>query len=283
VNTGVRIRSNVRTSRRSAILFVGATLLGFVVLIALVSVFWLPYPLSDTTGTRLEAPSLQHWLGTDKLGRDLLSFLMAGTRIALVVGLGSAALAAVLGLVVGLVAAWAPGWVDDAVSSILDVVIVFPVLLLAMLLGAAQGRSALTTVVAIGLAASAVVARLVRILAKRVMAQRYVLAAVTSGSTRWSITWRHVVPNIWPTVAVNVALVFGVAVLAESTLSYLGLGVPPPSASLGRLLLEAQSTVLTAPVGALAPGFMIVVLVVGANFTADGLRELKDPTRETSR
>jgi len=275
--------TRVSSGHRSATLVFGATLLGLVFLVSLVSLFWLPYPLSDTTGTRLEPPSPEHWLGTDKLGRDLLSFLMSGTRIALFVGLGSAALAATVGLAIGLTVAWAPGWLDDAVSSVLDVVIVFPVLLLAMLIGAAQGRSAATTIVSIGLAASAIVARLVRILAKRVMSQRYVLAAVTSGSGRWSITWHHVFPNIWPTVAVNVALMFGVAVLAESTLSYLGLGVPPPNASLGRLLLDAQATVLVAPAGAIAPGLMIVVLVVGANFAADGLRELKDPTREASR
>ncbi|MDR1264179.1 MAG: ABC transporter permease [Propionibacteriaceae bacterium] len=264
-------------ARRRPTLVVGAVLVGLGLLVAVVSLFWTPYNLTDTAGGRLEAPSLDHWLGTDKLGRDTASFVMVGTRIALQVGLGAAGIAALAGTAVGLAAAWAKPWLDDAAASVFDVMLAFPTLLLAMVIGAAQGRSTATVIIAIGLAQSAYVARLSRILARRVRGQAFVTAAIVSGSSLWAITFRHLLPNMWTMLVVNFALSFGVGVLAEATLSYLGLGVPPPNASLGRLMKEAQQTVLTAPVEAIAPGVMVLVLVIGANYLADGLRELADP------
>lgn len=271
-----------RASRRRPVtLVVGAALLAAVAAVALLSLVWLPYDLADTSGGRLEAPSAAHWLGTDKLGRDLLSQTIVGTRIALGVGLGATAVALVVGVTVGVAAAFTPAWLDDVVSSALDVLIAFPTLLLAMLVVAAQGASTWSVVLAIGLGASAIAARYARILTTRVLSQQYVVAARTSGTGTAGIVVRHVLPNIWPSLVVNVAVLFGVAVLAEASLSYLGLGVPPPNASLGRLLQEAQGTVATAPWGALAPGLVVMGIVLGANFLADGLRERFDPTRRS--
>lgn len=265
--------------RRSITLWVGAVMVGLVVLTALVSLVWLPYALDDTSGGRLEAPNLDHLLGTDKLGRDLASQLMVGARIALMVGLGSVAIAAVLGVIIGLVAALATSWVDDAISAFIDVAIAFPVLLTAMLIVALQPPSLGSAIVAIGLAMSAVVARISRILAKRIASEQFITAARTSGTSTGGIVWRHLLPNMAPTLYVTFALQFGAAVLAEASLSYLGLGAPPPNASWGRLLQEAQGTVLVAPAGAIAPGIALVVLVLGVNFVADGLRDVADPTR----
>ncbi|MCK2034986.1 ABC transporter permease [Microbacterium sp. SSW1-49] len=278
------ITGSVPVRRRpKATLLIGLVLTGAIVLIALVSLFWLPYPLADTSGSRLEGPSALHLLGTDRLGRDLLSQLMWGARIALIVGTCAVAIAAVLGTIVGLIAAFSRPWVDDTLSAGLDVVIAFPVLLLAMLVVAIQGASLWSAVLAIGLAMSAVVARLTRILARRVLQEQFVTAARTSGTSVLGIVFQHVLPNIAPTLAVSLALQFGAAVLAEASLSYLGLGAPPPNASWGRMLQEAQGTVLTAPVGAIAPGVAIIALVLGVNFLADGLRDLADPTRRRSR
>jgi peptide/nickel transport system permease protein len=266
-------------SRRSWTLLVGLVLAGAVALVALVSLVWLPFTPEDTTGTRLEGPSTTHWLGTDRLGRDLATQLMIGARIALIVGLGSVVVGALIGIIIGLIAAFAASWVDDTISAALDVVIAFPVLLLAMLIVAAQGASLASVILAIGLAMSAIVARLTRVLTKRVLSEQFVTAARTSG-TRWpGIVVRHILPNIWPTLSVNLALQFGVAVLAEASLSYLGLGAPPPNASWGRLLQEAQGTVITAPWGAIAPGLALIALVLGVNFIADGLRDIADPSR----
>ena len=269
--------------RRRVFLVIGIVLVALVLAVALVSLFWTPFPAADTTGGRLEGPSAHHLLGTDKLGRDLLTRLMIGARIAIAVGAGAVALGALLGGAAGLLAAFANRWLDDTLAALLDILIAFPTLLLAMLVVAARGASLASAIVAIGLAMSAIVARLTRVLAKRVLAMDYVTAARTSGVSWPRIVAAHVLPNIWPTLAVNLALQFGLAVLAEASLSYLGLGPPPPNASWGRLLQEAQSTVLTAPVGAIAPGVLLVVLVVGVNLLADGLRDVADPTRRGHR
>jgi peptide/nickel transport system permease protein len=262
---------------------VGAVLVGVVALVALVSFVWTPYSLADTTGGRLTGPGPDHLLGTDKLGRDLLTRLMVGSRIALTVGVGSVALGGGLGLTAGLLAGLANRWTDDALAALLDILIAFPTLLVAMLVVAARGASLSSAILAIGLALSAVVARLTRILVKRVLAADFVTAARTSGTSRPRIVLAHVLPNIWPTLAVNLALQFGIAVSAEASLSYLGLGPPPPNASWGRLLQEAQSTALVAPLAAVAPGFLLVALVIGTNLLADGLRDVADPTRRTAR
>ncbi|HJA05247.1 MAG TPA: ABC transporter permease [Candidatus Microbacterium stercoravium] len=266
-------------TRRTAPLGVGIALTALIALIALVSLVWLPHGVSDTSGGRLAPPGTEGYLfGTDRLGRDLASQFMIGARIAMITGIGAVAIAAIVGIVCGIVAAFAEGWFDDTLAGLLDVLIAFPTLLLAMLIVAAQPATIWTAVLAIGLAQSAIIARLTRILAKRVLQSSFVTAARTSGTGPVGIVVGHVLPNIWTTLAVSLALQFGLAVLAEASLSYLGLGAPPPNASWGRLLQEAQQTVLVAPMGAIVPGLLIVVLVIGVNLIADGLRDALDPT-----
>jgi peptide/nickel transport system permease protein len=266
-----------RRSHVSATLVVGSALAGLIALLAVVSLFWLPYPADDTSGGRLTGPGGGHLLGTDKLGRDLFTQVMTGSRIAVEAGLGSVLIAASIGIVLGVLAAFAQGWLDDTLSAFLDILIAFPTLLLAMLIVAARSATLGSAVLAIGLAQSAIVARLARILVKRVLTQDYITAARTSGTSWPRIVLGHVLPNVWPTLVVNLALQFGLAVLAEASLSYLGLGAPPPNASWGRMLQEAQATFTTAPAGALAPGILLVLLVIGVNLIADGLRETLDP------
>ncbi|MFF3617068.1 ABC transporter permease [Streptomyces sp. NPDC002580] len=268
---------------RSVTLLAGCTLTALIALIAVVSLVWLPYGADDTSGGRLAGPGDGHLLGTDKLGRDLFAQLMTGSRIAVEAGLGSVLIASLVGVTLGVLTAFAQGWLDDTLAAFLDILIAFPTLLLAMLVVAARSATLGSAVLAIGLAQSAIVARLVRILAKRVLAQDYVTAARTSGTSWPRTVVGHVLPNIWPTLVVNLALQFGLAVLAEAGLSYLGLGAPPPNASWGRMLQEAQATFTTAPAGALAPGILLVVLVVGVNLIADGLRDSLDPATRRRR
>jgi len=235
-------------------------------------------------GGRLEAPSWLHWAGTDRLGRDLMTQIMIGSRIALVVGCGAIAISAVIGVTLGVLAAFATQTLDDVLAATLDILIAFPTLLLAMLIVASSDGASLTTaIVAIGIAGSAIVARLTRILAKRVLAMDYITASRISGTSWIGLVRIHVLPNIWPTLIVNFALQFGLAVIAEASLSYLGLGAPPPNSSWGRLLQEAQASVYTAPFGAIAPGLALVSLVIGLNLFADGLRDVADPTRRRRR
>ncbi len=266
--------------RHSLTLYAGIALVGLHVVVGLLSLVWLPYDPTAMAGMRLEGPGPLHWLGTDRLGRDLATQLMIGSRIALMVGLGAVAIGAVIGVTLGLLAAFASKWLDDALAATLDILIAFPTLLIAMLVVAASDTASLwSAVVALGIALSAIVARLTRILAKRVLVMDYITAARTSGSSWPKIVAIHVLPNIWPTLSVNFALQFGLAVIAEASLSYLGLGAPPPNASWGRVLQEAQGTVFTAPLGAVAPGVALVSLAVGVNLLADGLRDAVDPTR----
>lgn len=269
--------------RRSLNLVLGSILFGAIAVVAIVSVFWTPFAPEDTGGGRLLPPGGEHWAGTDRLGRDLFSQLMIGARLAMLVGIGSVSIAAVVGISVGLAAAVAGHAVDDAISSLLDIAIAFPTLLLAMLIVAWRGASVESAILAIGLAGSAVIARLTRVTAVRVLGRDFITAARTSGTGTLGIVWRHVLPNVWPTLIVPLALQFGGAVTAEASLSYLGLGSPPPNASWGRMLQEAQSTVTVAPTAALLPGILLVTTIIGINLLADGVRDVADPASRSIR
>jgi peptide/nickel transport system permease protein len=266
----------------SPTLWAGLILVGLHVIVAVLTVAWTPYDPTALAGGRLEPPSWLHWAGTDRLGRDFFTSIMVGSRIALIVGIGAVAIGALIGVTFGILAAFATRLLDDALAAGFDILIAFPTLLIAMLVVAATEPSLGASIVALGIALSAVVARLTRILAKRVLTMDYIVAARTAGASWPAIVAEHVLPNIWPTLTVNFALQFGIAVIAEASLSYLGLGAPPPNASWGRLLQEAQGTVYTAPIAAVAPGIALVSLVIGVNLLADGLREFADPTRRAT-
>jgi peptide/nickel transport system permease protein len=259
---------------------IGLALVLLHVAVGILTLFWTPYDPSALAGGRLEPASWTHWAGTDRLGRDLFTQIMIGARIALEVGVGAVAIGGAIGVAVGLLAGFATRLLDDALAAALDILIAFPTLLIAMLVVAASDTASLgTAILALGIALSAIVARMTRILTKQVLAKDYITAARTSGTSWPGIVRQHVLPNIWPTLSVVLALQFGIAVIAEASLSYLGLGAPPPNASWGRLLQEAQGTVHTAPLGAVAPGLALVSLVIGINLFADGLRQLLDPAR----
>ncbi|MEV1290378.1 ABC transporter permease [Micromonospora sp. NPDC049679] len=268
----------LRRGRWSPSLVAGAVLLGAVLALAVVSLVWTPFGLDEAQpDARLSGPSAAHWAGTDRLGRDQFTQLMLGARTALQVGLASVAVAFAIGVPLGLLAAAAGRLVDDAVIGLIDIVIAFPTLLLAMLLVTVYGASTAVAVWAIGIGISAEVARLTRISASRIFTQDYVLAARTCGTRPVMILVRHVLPNIWHTLLVQATLAFGIAVIAEASLSYLGLGTPPPAPSWGRMLQEAQSTVSVAPWNVLLPGLAVAVTVIGLNLLGDGLREALDP------
>ncbi len=273
----------VAAARRPAVSWtfrLGLALVAVHVAVGLLTLVWTPYDPTAMTGGRLSPPSLAHWAGTDRLGRDVLTQVMIGSRIALQVGIGAVAIGGAIGIVLGLLAAFATRTLDDALAATLDILIAFPTLLIAMLVVAASEQASLATaILALGVALSAIIARLARILAKRVLIMDYITAARVSGTSWPAIVVLHVLPNIWPTLSVSLALQFGLAVIAEASLSYLGLGAPPPNASWGRLLQEAQATVYTAPLGAIIPGVALVSLAIGVNLLADGLRDVADPLR----
>lgn len=282
--TNLDIPAAETPARRSWIFTIGAVIVGLHVLAGLITLFWTPYDPNGMSGNRLETPSFDHLAGTDRLGRDLFTLIMIGGRIALTVGIGAVIIGGIIGVTIGLVAAFASKTLDDVLAATLDILIAFPTLLLAMLIVASSdGASLGTAILAIGIANSAIVARLTRILVKRVLSMDYITASRISGTSWAGVIWTHILPNIWPTLLVNLALQFGLAIIAEASLSYIGLGAPPPNASWGRLLQEAQGTVYTAPLAAIAPGIALVSLVIGVNLLADGLRDIADPTRRKRR
>lgn len=255
--------------------------LGIVLLVvatALLSLVWTPYdPLHATPEERLAPPSAQHWLGTDRYGRDLLSRIMAGSQITLFVGLVAVSISAVGGTILGITAAMRRGWLEAVVMRGMDVLLAFPALLLAIVAGAVFGPSTLTAMIAIGIAGIPGFARVARAGALQVLTQDYIAAARISRVSGLVIAGRHVLRNIAGLLVVQASVAFALAVLAEAALSFLGLGTSPPEPSWGRMLQSAQDSLGSAPQLALWPGIAIAVTVLGFNMLGDGLRDALDP------
>ncbi|KPI21925.1 ABC-type transporter, integral membrane subunit [Actinobacteria bacterium OK074] len=256
----------------------GAVLVGLLVLAALVSLVWTPYDptLARPQDSWLLPLSGGHLLGTDRLGRDELSQLLVGARATLRTAVLAAAIAAVVGLALALAAVLAPRPLGAAVVQVTDVLIAFPVLLIAMILTAVYGGSTWTAVTAIGVGAGVNLARVARAEAGRVLNTDYVLAAHAAGSGTWRTVRKHLLPNIAPTLIVQLSLVLSVAVLAEAALSYLGFGTPAPAVSWGRMLQEQQEYITARPLLVIWPGIAVACSVLGFNLLGDGLREATD-------
>lgn len=265
-------------------LIVGLTLVGVVVLIALVSLWWTPFdPIRVVAANRLLPPGWPHLMGTDGFGIDIASRLMVGARQCLLVGVISVGLAAGLGVPLGMLAGQLGGWLDELVMRLADVLYAIPALLLAILLAAGFGASTWTAMVAIGVSTVPAFARIARAGTRQVMASDFVLAARASGTGRFQVAIRHVLPNIAPLVGVQASVTFALAILAEAALSYLGLGTAPPTPTWGTMLRDAQQYLFVDPWQALWPGLAIAVAVLGFNLTGDGLRDHLDPRlREVS-
>ncbi len=263
---------------RRAGLWVGVVLVSLVILAALVSLVWTPYnPLQVQPGETLRPVGWPHLLGTDGFGIDILSRLLVGARTTVYVGLVAVSLAALGGVPLGILAGMLGGWVSQVVLRVTDILYAFPALLLAILLAAAVGASTTSAMVAIGIASIPAFARVARAATLIVMTQDYILAARACGTTRWTISARHVLPNIAAVLGVQASVSFGIAILAEAALSYLGLATPPPTPTWGRMLHDAQTYIFSSPVQALWPGLAIAWSVLGLNLLGDGLRDHLDP------
>jgi peptide/nickel transport system permease protein len=257
---------------------IGATLVLLFVATALVSLFWTPWPPDDLQmRAKLLPSSPQHLLGTDHLGRDVLSRIMVGAQVSISVGL----IAVVLGLLAGVtLGAWAAargGWVDEALSRVSDLIFAFPAVLIAILITSVLGASAVNAILAIALFNVPVFARVTRGASLAMWSRDFVRAATAMGQGPLGITWRHVLPNISSVLIVQATIQFAVAILAEAGLSYLGLGAQPPMPSWGRMLRDAQTYIFQAPELALWPGLAVALAVLGLNMLGDGLRDLLDP------
>jgi peptide/nickel transport system permease protein len=257
---------------------IGAVLVALLIATALLSFVWTPYsPTEMDIPHKLQPPSLAHWLGTDSLGRDVVSLLIFGARNGVAVGLIAVGIGLVFGVALGLLAAARRGWVEELVMRLADFGYAFPALLSAILLTAVYGPGLGTAIIAIGIFNVPVFARITRASANGIWAREFVLASRACGRGAWHITAHHVLPNIASVLIVQATIQFAVAILAEAALSYLGLGTQPPMPSWGRMLNDGQSVMYQSWLLAVWPGLAIVLSVLGLNLLGDGLRDLLDP------
>ena len=251
--------------------------------VALLSLAWTPEnPFRLRILQKLQPPLTNGWLGTDHLGRDVLSMLMAGAFNSLSIAMLSVIVGMTIGTALGVAAAARRGWFESVVMRICDAMFAFPPILSAIMVGALLGPGALTAILAIGAFMVPVFARVTRGAALQIWAREYVLAARMAGRSGLSITVVHVIPNIASHIIIQIAIQLALAILTEAGLSFLGLGVPPPTASWGRMLADSQTYLQLAPWLALAPGVAIATAVLGLNLLGDGLRDLIDPRRRMS-
>ncbi len=259
---------------------VGAAIVLLTLVGAIIAPWVVPYdPADQELALRLGRPSLEHPFGLDELGRDIFSRVLAGARISLFVGLTVVGISSVVGVLLGSVAGYFGGWLDDVISRTIDVLLAFPGILLAIALVAVLGPSLANVVTALSVIGWVGYARLVRGQVLKARELEFVQAARALGASTPRILLRHVVPTTMPAVMVQATLGMAGAILAEASLSFLGLGVQPPTPSWGTMLNGGRLHLLDAPHLTIFPGVAIAALVLGFNFLGDGLRDTIDPKR----
>jgi peptide/nickel transport system permease protein len=270
--------------RRPGGLF-GLVVVVLLVLAGLLSLGWTPFdPQATNPGEAWLLPFQGgHLLGTDRIGHDQLSQLLAGARETLIAAVASAVVATVVGLLLALLAVLAPRWVGAGVVQLIDLLVAFPTLLLAMVLAAVYGSSLATVVAAIGIGFGVAVARVARAELSAALGSDYVLAARAGGARTGRIVRRHLLPTIAPTLIVQLSLVMALAVLAEAALTYLGYGSAPSSPSWGGMLHEQQAYIAVRPLLVIWPGLAVALTVLGFNLLGDALRDATDPRLVTTR
>ncbi|MBQ9686387.1 MAG: ABC transporter permease [Oscillospiraceae bacterium] len=250
----------------------GLIITGAMLLIILVGTFWTPYdPNAMNASIKMSAPSLYHLLGTDNFGRDIFSRVVEGAGATFLIALASVAIGLVLGLVIGALTGWYGGWVDEVLMRLNDSITAFPSILLALVLIAIFGGGKYNIILALGVLFIPTFARIVRMEVARQKNLDYVRNARLMGVKDMRILFVHILPNTLPVLLSTVAIGFNNAVLAEASMSYLGIGVQPPDPSLGRMLNEAQAYLVSAPWYALSAGLAIILLVLGFGLLSDGL------------
>ena len=268
----------VRRAARARMAPFGAFVVVLAVLVALAAPLVAPYdPLAQDLGNTLARPNRVHVLGTDNVGRDVLSRVIWGTRVSLVAGLVSVALAVVTGGLLGILAGYCGGRADGLVMRLMDAVLSFPPLVLALALGAVLGAGLGGVLLALGVVYTPTFARLMRGQVLTITAREYVDAARALGAPAWRVAWRHVVPNAINPIIVQASLSVAFAILAEASLSFLGLGIQPPQASWGSMINAGRGYLQQAPWIVFGPGAALFVTVVGLNFVGDAVRDALDP------
>ena len=270
-------RALLRLMRRRGAMLGLAIVLIFVLIAVFAPLIAPQDPLQTSWSAVRKAPSAQYLFGTDEIGRDVLSRVIWGARASLLAGLVSVSIAMALGVPIGLLAGYMGGWIDGVISRFTDAMLAVPFLILAIALAAFLGPSLTNAMLAIGVSATPVFIRLTRGQVLAVKVEDFVEAARAVGNPHWRIALRHILPNILPPLIVQATLAIAAAVIAEASLSFLGLGQQPPAPSWGSMLNTAKNYVDNAPWMAIWPGMSIFLLVLSFNLLGDGLRDALDP------
>ncbi|AVX04916.1 putative D,D-dipeptide transport system permease protein DdpC [Maritalea myrionectae] len=261
-------------------LFGAAIVIAFIVLAALAPLLPIQDPTATDWGAVRKPPSAAHWLGTDEIGRDLLSRMIWGAQASLLAGVVSVAIAVGLGVPIGILAGYFGKWTDAIISRCTEALLAMPFLILAIALAAFLGPSLTNAMIAIGVAATPIFIRITRGQVLNVAAEDYVESARAVGLSTPKILVRYILPNVLPPILVQATLTVATAIIAEASLSFLGLGQQPPSPSWGSMLNVAKNFLSQAPWMALWPGLTIFLVVLGFNLLGDGLRDALDPRSE---
>jgi ABC-type dipeptide/oligopeptide/nickel transport system permease subunit len=267
-----------RRFRRNRLALVGLVIVAVLLAAALMAPWVAPHdPAKQSLVEKRARPGGKYLLGADEFGRDIVSRVIYGTRVALLVGTLSVTIALGVGLVLGSVAGFAGGWVDAGIMRAIEVLLAFPYLLLAIAVVSALGPGPVNTTIAVGIWGAPPVTRIVRGLVLALKETEYVRAARALGASGPGVVLRHILPNVVPTVIVYATLFMANAILVEAALSFLGLGVQPPTPSWGLMVSAGRDFLLIAPHIATIPGLAIMLAVLGFNLLGDGLRDALDP------
>ena len=266
-----------RLRRRRAAMWGLGVVLMFTLMALLAPWLGLQDPITTSWGSIRKAPSAAHWFGTDEIGRDVFARVVWGTQASLLAGVVSVSISLLIGVPLGLLAGFVGGWVDMVIARITDAFLACPFLILAIALAAFLGPSLSNAMMAIGISAAPIFVRLTRGQVMQVKVEDYIEAARAVGNPPWRIALRHVLPNTLPPILVQATLAIASAVIAEASLSFLGLGQQPPAPSWGSMLNTAKNYVEQAPWMAIWPGASIFLLVLSFNILGDGLRDALDP------
>lgn len=267
-----------RTLLSRKIVVAGLAVLVLAVLAAIFAPLLAPYdPVAQNLSNSLQPPSSEHWLGTDKLGRDVLSRVIYGARVSLAVGFVSVAIAGSIGMLLGLIAGYAGGWIESVVMRCMDVMMSIPLIILALFIGSVLGKGLGNVMLAIGIGMIPTYARLTRGQVKSIKQLDYVTAGTLGGASKLKNAFVHILPNCISPNIVLMTMNLGSAILIEAALSFLGLGINPPMASWGAMVSDGYNHLRTLPLLSIAPGVVIMIVVLAFNIVGDALRDTLDP------
>lgn len=260
------------------VVIIGLIIVLILVITAIFAPILAPYdPYQISLRERLLAPSIDHLLGTDAVGRDILSRIIYGTRITLLISIAAIGLAAFIGMFLGLIAGFFGGWLNTVIMRLIDALMAFPMILQALVITALLGGGLTNVIIALGVSLMPAYARLMCAQVMSVKEMEYVTSVRSMGAKNFTIMLRHVLPNCFPPLIVLITMMLGATILAEAGLSFLGIGIEPPTAAWGSMVADGREYLLDHPIVSIAPGVAIMMVVFAFNMIGDGLRDALDP------